>query len=945
MNLLLLAALVEWAGWHYLLAAAVSIEASTLWNYVLNRAWTWRDRDRSWWSLLSYHGVVAVGLAAQWATIAVGTGVLGFHYLLTAAVGIGLGTTWNFLANHRITFQAYTPERRRRHLRVAGYVGALVLQLGLAAVLMHDWDTFVFQRSVEDFLRHGVTPYDIGHEKPAYTYVGYGLPLQPLWYAYPPLPLLAMSLTYWPAALGVASAPWAGRLLIHLPFILSNLGLAAIAHRMVRTPGDAGAIRAAKLERVLLFNPLFILVATVWGMFESLLLILLLGSFLFLRDDRHVAGGALFGAATLVKIFPVYLVPVLGLWILRRTGFRAAVRYFAAGAAVFAAVSLPFYLANPAGFVEQVFLMHADRAPAHYGIFSFLLGSLRMIDGHQPGLLPPEAAIIDSLNLLSFTATAVILVALALGSLRDPADERHLLFWTGLSLAGGILATKIVSEQYSLLPLGVLAIALYHPGALADTGRVPRLRAAVIGVTFGMTLAAIVNHVGLLLFVPEDVALFLFGRPIPAVVADIAAFYGVGVAGLGYVLGLVVGLVLVPVLLVAVQLLGPELARGFGVVWDAVRRVLRPTPGRHVGVGTVAAICVALVLFPPLAMGVLAPRPDATEPGADAVDVPALLVRYKADWVNPTHRTEVPAGTWGAHAYTPATGYYSVTSHKMVQDLDRIKRLGADAVVLDASPTGDRAAGVAAQVAENEGLAVALEVDLAHVARPANGLVMTATSADTLAELLDGPGLDYWGRAPHLLDPSTGDVVVFLRGAEWLANASMPSPATAPPINPDPDSTPDVVTTSSAADGPSSETVPATGDHTGAWWARAFRAIPSDRGIVLYADGPVELPADLATRVDVRAIGDETVASLVDIPCDPGRVEDFDAAWVHAMASGAELVVVTWNGYNDGEAIEPTREHGDLLQWRTALWIETYRTLGPEHAYMASAFLDGGAAA
>ena len=43
-NLGLLYILVEWFGLYYMLAAAISIGASVVSNFILNDKWTWRDR-------------------------------------------------------------------------------------------------------------------------------------------------------------------------------------------------------------------------------------------------------------------------------------------------------------------------------------------------------------------------------------------------------------------------------------------------------------------------------------------------------------------------------------------------------------------------------------------------------------------------------------------------------------------------------------------------------------------------------------------------------------------------------------------------------------------------------------------------------------------------------------------------------------------------------------
>jgi putative flippase GtrA len=563
-NLFLLLLLVDGAGLAPIWAAPLAIEASLLGNYLLNRAWTWRDRDRSWWSLLSYHGVCLLGALVQWVVLALGVHVLGLHYLLAGLVGVGAGTISNFLLSHHFSFVHYTPERRRRHLRVALYGLSLLVHVVLASLLAHDWDTFVFQKTVEELLQDGVTPYETGAAKPDYVYFGVGLPLQPMWYAYPPLPLLLMTASYAPAVLGLATAPWAGRLLIKLPFVLANLGLAFLAHRMLATaptadPGTA-ARNARRVEAFLLFNPLFVMVATIWGMFESLLLCCLLLSVLALRSNRFATAGAWWGAATLIKIFPLYLGPLLLIHLWRTGGPRAAFRYFAAGGVLFGLVSLPFWLREPHGYVEQVFGMHANRPPGRFSPIALLYEWTLAASRSWPGTLPDDAGLVRAFSLLSFGLTVAVLGLLALASTRNPPTERALLHWAGLSFMGGLLVTKVVSEQYILLPLGLLALALWHPQTDPDV-RALRLRRFLVWTPVFVCIAALLDNVHFLLFLPDDVAQWLLGRSVPDTILALANALGVTTGMLRAILGITGAIGLAVPFWLGVRLLAPARKR------------------------------------------------------------------------------------------------------------------------------------------------------------------------------------------------------------------------------------------------------------------------------------------------------------------------------------------------------------------------------------------------
>ena len=117
-NLGALAILAELLHVEDTVSSATAIEISILWNFLLNNAWTFRDKNANARAgflrrLVYYNGVSLVGLAIQ-LTAFVGLNRLvvhglslpepGFFKYLSQLVGIGLAMTWNFLSNFHLTW-------------------------------------------------------------------------------------------------------------------------------------------------------------------------------------------------------------------------------------------------------------------------------------------------------------------------------------------------------------------------------------------------------------------------------------------------------------------------------------------------------------------------------------------------------------------------------------------------------------------------------------------------------------------------------------------------------------------------------------------------------------------------------------------------------------------------------------------------------------------------
>ncbi|MEL6188162.1 MAG: GtrA family protein [Myxococcota bacterium] len=120
-NLACVQALVVVLGWPRLVGLPAAIEVSILTNFLLNDAWTFRDRTEGaaagFWARLGRYNLVAlVGLAIQVViaeTAARGLETAGWKPLgagihVAALAGIAAATGWNFVSSLRFTWAQRT---------------------------------------------------------------------------------------------------------------------------------------------------------------------------------------------------------------------------------------------------------------------------------------------------------------------------------------------------------------------------------------------------------------------------------------------------------------------------------------------------------------------------------------------------------------------------------------------------------------------------------------------------------------------------------------------------------------------------------------------------------------------------------------------------------------------------------------------------------------------
>jgi dolichol-phosphate mannosyltransferase len=107
-DLAVLTALVELAGLPVLVANAFSFSAAVAHNYVLNRIWTFGDREHFPGVITAPAFVIGalVGLGISEAGLFALVHAAGLHYLPAKLVMVGAVFAWNYMFNSTITFRA-----------------------------------------------------------------------------------------------------------------------------------------------------------------------------------------------------------------------------------------------------------------------------------------------------------------------------------------------------------------------------------------------------------------------------------------------------------------------------------------------------------------------------------------------------------------------------------------------------------------------------------------------------------------------------------------------------------------------------------------------------------------------------------------------------------------------------------------------------------------------
>jgi len=326
----------------------------------------------------------------------------------------------------------------------------LILREFLSFWTGHPYDFEVWVR-VGHYVAQGSNPY-------TYLYYIEGISFAPyealLSIGYPPLWALICGLMYsmyYISSGSLSQSPLVYYFLIKQPVILGDLLVGIIFCRW---------FAQEKLDSALVFwilNPMTIILSSVWGMFDSLTLALLLLSIKFVVfDKKDSISGVLLGIATSLKLIPLIFAPI-GL------KFAAKKRQFilSYSLAILLTAIFPFFVFNwsLAGFYHAMEsqAVNIREQPAVGGMTVFGLLEPIMILWSKDLFIGP---IITPLNYLWIVAFSVFYAFLYL----KPANELNYCEAIRLYIIAALLflLTRLyIAEQYVLYVIGLMIIDVF----------------------------------------------------------------------------------------------------------------------------------------------------------------------------------------------------------------------------------------------------------------------------------------------------------------------------------------------------------------------------------------------------------------------------------------------------------------------------------------------------
>ena len=172
------------------------------------------------------------------------------------------------------------------------------------------------------------------------------------------------------------------------------------------------------------------------------------------RRDR--LGFALLGAATVVKAFPVVVLPVALIWVYRRRGREATIQAAAIFAGVVAVVVAPFFAESPSGLWQSVSgqfsrPLQIETLPA---AVAMLVGHPTVANTHGSFNLIHLDAVAACLSVVELLAFAALWFALTRGTV----DRERFVQGAAASVAIFVACGKVLSPQYLIWLVPLVAL-------------------------------------------------------------------------------------------------------------------------------------------------------------------------------------------------------------------------------------------------------------------------------------------------------------------------------------------------------------------------------------------------------------------------------------------------------------------------------------------------------
>jgi hypothetical protein len=309
--------------------------------------------------------------------------------------------------------------------------------LAVSGVTMVDFSDIEIYRAIGESAAAGALPYrDIPIEDPPAAVPLFVLPAlgTASWLGY----AIAFALTI--GTLGMAGLTLAARVGTMLApptraWLARTLGTGVMI-------GLLGAVALTRFD----FVPAALTVATLYALLR----------------DRFGWAGVLLGAATAVKLYPVVMLPVAAVYVLRRGGLRTTAAFIGLAAIVVLVTVAPFVVVAPDGVYESV-RVQVDRPLQIESFGASLLwfaANAGVVAWPQQSLYydlsSPDA---ESIKLATTITVGAMLALLWWRHARGPVEGMRLVRYSFASVAAFVLFGKVLSPQY-LVWLALLVPAL-----------------------------------------------------------------------------------------------------------------------------------------------------------------------------------------------------------------------------------------------------------------------------------------------------------------------------------------------------------------------------------------------------------------------------------------------------------------------------------------------------
>lgn len=177
----------------------------------------------------------------------------------------------------------------------------------------------------------------------------------------------------------------------------------------------------------------------------------------------EIAAAVALGAAVAAKIYPAVLVPVAMIWVWRRRGREAGLRWLGIAAAVVAVAFLPFAILGPGG-LGHVFSVQLGRPvqieslPAAFLLAAHNLGGLGLTVVSDHGSQNLERGVADAAGAVSTALQALALVLVWIAFARGQMTRDRLLLAAAASVAAFVAFSKVFSPQFMIWLIPLVAL-------------------------------------------------------------------------------------------------------------------------------------------------------------------------------------------------------------------------------------------------------------------------------------------------------------------------------------------------------------------------------------------------------------------------------------------------------------------------------------------------------